>query len=152
MYATHFAKMDPTAEAYGCMRVYAQWFQFFENPWAIVHQAALPMEISRPEYWSELPFPTPSALPDPGIELAFLVSPASAGRFFTSHHLGSHGYMSKLIMGHAFPSRCPKSLLHMCGQGSFSSPQQWSFYLFTLAELIFYHKLRPCSVRVRAKL
>ena len=36
------------------------------------------------EYRSELPFPTPSDLPYPGIELAFLVSPASAGRFFTS--------------------------------------------------------------------
>ena len=150
MYATHFAKIDPTAEAYGCMRVYAQGFQFFENPRAIVHQAALPMEISRPEYWSELPFPTPSDLPDPGIELAFLVSPASAGRFFTTWE--AMGACPNLLWAHAFPSRCPKSLLHMCGQGSFSSPQQWSFYLFTLAELIFYHKLRPCSVRVRTKL
>ena len=51
---------------------------------SIVHQTALPMEISRPEYWSGFPFPAPTGLPDPGIELAFLVSPASAGRFFTS--------------------------------------------------------------------
>ena len=26
------------------------------------------MEFSRQEYWSELPFPTPGDLPDPGIE------------------------------------------------------------------------------------
>ena len=26
------------------------------------------MEISRQEYWSELPFPSPGDLPDPGIE------------------------------------------------------------------------------------
>ena len=27
------------------------------------------MELSRQEYWSELPFPSPGDLPDPGIEL-----------------------------------------------------------------------------------
>ena len=26
------------------------------------------MEFSRPEYWSELPFPSPGDLPNPGIE------------------------------------------------------------------------------------
>ena len=26
------------------------------------------MGFPRPEYWSELPFPTPGDLPDPGIE------------------------------------------------------------------------------------
>ncbi len=30
------------------------------------------------EYWSGLPFPLPGDLPDPGIEPAFLVSPALA--------------------------------------------------------------------------
>ena len=29
------------------------------------------MEFSRPEYWSELPFPTPGDLPNPGIKLGF---------------------------------------------------------------------------------
>ena len=36
----------------------------------------------RPEYWSELPFPSPGDLPNPGIEPVSLVSPALAGRFF----------------------------------------------------------------------
>ena len=27
------------------------------------------MEVSRQEYWSGLPFPSPGVLPDPGIEL-----------------------------------------------------------------------------------
>ena len=31
-------------------------------------QAPLSMEFSRQEYWSELPFPSPPDLPDPGIE------------------------------------------------------------------------------------
>ena len=43
-----------------------------------------PMKFSRQEYWSELPFLTPEDLPDPGIEPAFLASPALAGRFFTT--------------------------------------------------------------------
>ena len=40
--------------------------------------------ISQPEHWSGLPFPTSGNLPDPGIERASLVSPALAGRFFTT--------------------------------------------------------------------
>ena len=36
------------------------------------------------EYWSELLFPTPGGLPDPGMQLASLTSPALAGRFFAT--------------------------------------------------------------------
>ena len=46
-------------------------------------QASLSMVFSRPEYWSELPFPTPGDLPDPGIEPASL-SPALEGGIFTT--------------------------------------------------------------------
>ena len=35
-------------------------------PWIVACQAPLTMEFSRQEYWSELPFPTPGDLPDPG--------------------------------------------------------------------------------------
>ena len=38
------------------------------TPWTVARQAPLSMEISRQEYWSELPFPSPGDLPDPGIE------------------------------------------------------------------------------------
>ena len=37
-------------------------------PWTIAHQAPLSMGFSRQEYWSDLPFPSPVDLPDPGIE------------------------------------------------------------------------------------
>ena len=30
--------------------------------------SSLPMEFSRQEYWSGLPFPSPGDLPDPGID------------------------------------------------------------------------------------
>ena len=35
--------------------------------------------------------PSPGNLPDPGIELTSLTSPALAGRFFTTSYLGSPG-------------------------------------------------------------
>ena len=38
------------------------------TPWIIAHQAPLSMEISRQEYWSELTFPSPGDLPNPGIK------------------------------------------------------------------------------------
>ena len=42
------------------------------------------MGFSRQEYWSGLTFPSPGDLPNPGIEPVSLVSPALAGRFFTT--------------------------------------------------------------------
>ena len=38
------------------------------TPWTVACQASLSMGFSRQEYWSGLPFPSPGALPDPGIE------------------------------------------------------------------------------------
>ena len=58
--------------------------QFFATLWIIAYQAPLSMGFSRQEYWSELPCPPPRDLPDPGVELASLMSPALAGGFFTT--------------------------------------------------------------------
>ena len=38
------------------------------TPWTVTCQAPLSMEFSGQEYWSELPFPSPGDLPDPGIK------------------------------------------------------------------------------------
>ena len=38
------------------------------DPWTVAHQALLSMGFSRQKYWSELPFPSPGDLPNPGIE------------------------------------------------------------------------------------
>ena len=51
--------------------------------WTVAHQAALSMEFYRQEYWSALPFPSPGDLPDPGLELVSLASPALTASFFT---------------------------------------------------------------------
>ena len=52
--------------------------------WTIADQAPLSMDFSRHEYWSGLPCPPVGDLPDPGIELAFLMSPALAAGFSTT--------------------------------------------------------------------
>ena len=46
------------------------------------------MGFPRQEYWSGFPFPPPGDLFDPGIKS---MSPALAGRFFTTEHQGSPG-------------------------------------------------------------
>ena len=60
--------------------------QFLGTAWTVAHQTPLSMECSSQEYWSGLPLPSPGDLLDPGIEPA---SPALAGKFFTTRHLGS---------------------------------------------------------------
>jgi len=40
----------------------------FATPWTVVYQAPLSTGFSRQEYQSELPFPSPGDLPDPGIK------------------------------------------------------------------------------------
>ena len=53
----------------------------FVTPWTAAHQAPLRTGFPRQEYWGRVPFPAPGDLPDPGVRL---VSPALAGRFFTT--------------------------------------------------------------------
>ena len=52
--------------------------------WTVAHQAPLPMGFFRQEYWNGLLFPPPGDLPDTGIKLVSLVSPALAEGFFTT--------------------------------------------------------------------
>ena len=58
--------------------------RLFATPWTVARQAPLYMEFSRQEYWSGLPFPSPEDILDPGMESESLMSPALAGRFFTT--------------------------------------------------------------------
>ena len=48
------------AQLLSCVRL-------FMTPWTVARQAPLSVEFSRQKYWSELPFPSPGYLPDPGI-------------------------------------------------------------------------------------
>ena len=40
----------------------------FVTPWSVAHQVPLSMGFPRPEYWSELPFPSPGDILDPRIK------------------------------------------------------------------------------------
>ena len=64
--------------------------QLFVTPWTVVHQAPLSMRFPRQDYWSGFPFPTAGNLPNPHIKPLSLVSPALAGRFFTTAPPGKH--------------------------------------------------------------
>ena len=48
------------------------------------HEDPLSMGFSKQEYCSEMPFPIPGDLPEARIEPKSLMSPAVAGRFFTT--------------------------------------------------------------------
>ena len=54
-------------------------------PWTVAHQGPLSIGLSRLEYWSGLPFPSPGDPPNLAIEPA---SPALAGGFFTTEPPG----------------------------------------------------------------
>ena len=42
--------------------------RLFVTPWTVACQALLSMGLSRQEYWSGLPFPSPGDLPNPEME------------------------------------------------------------------------------------
>ena len=49
--------------------------QFFATLWTVAYQDPPSMGFSRQEYWSEVPFPSPGDLPNPGMESWSPVSP-----------------------------------------------------------------------------
>ena len=68
--------------------------------WSVACQAPPSFRVSRQEYWSGLPCPPPGDLPDPGIEPTSLMSPALAGRFFTTRITWEIHYLSEFTQTH----------------------------------------------------
>ena len=64
--------------------VVQSWDTLSAIPWSVARQGPLSIGFSREEYWSGLPFPSPSGLPDPRIEPGSPESPALAGGFCTT--------------------------------------------------------------------
>ena len=74
---TNFGNKGPYSQSYGFSSSHVQmrekcWshgnVRLFATPWTIAHQAPLSMGLSRQEYWSGLPFPSPGDLSNPGIK------------------------------------------------------------------------------------
>ena len=61
--------------------------QIFVTPWSVAYQVPLSMGFSS---WNGLPFPSAGDLPDSGIKLESLMSPALAGGFFTTSTTWEH--------------------------------------------------------------
>ena len=83
----------------------------FATLWTVACQAPLSMGFSRQEYWSVLPCPPPGDGPDPEIVLTSLISPALAGRFFTTSTICHHTNMSFLHQRNSFQPLSPNSWL-----------------------------------------
>ena len=67
-----------------CLLSHFSHVQLFVTLWIVARQDLLSMELSRQEYWSGLPFPSPGDLPNPGIKPVSFKSPALAGGFFNT--------------------------------------------------------------------
>ena len=79
----HRLGLGPIEISSGCAQsLSGVWL--FATPWTVALQTPLFLGFSRQEYWSRLSFPSPGDLSNPGIEPAFLVSPALAGEFLTT--------------------------------------------------------------------
>ena len=105
----------------------------FATPWTVTHQPPLPLEFSRQEYWSGLPFPTPGDLPNPGIEPTSLASPELAGKFFTTEPPGKP-QLGGMRRGHLLsPSSADVSLLMFKKTG----PRTWKRILFCFVLFLF---------------
>ena len=68
--------------------------QLFLIPWTVAQQAALSMGLSRQEYWSGLPFPSPEDLPIQGSNLGLLHCRQIL------YHLSQQGSPGKLFSQH----------------------------------------------------
>ena len=73
-----------------------QSYPTLANPWTVDNQSPLSMEFSRQEYWSGYPFPSPWAVPNPGIksespvlQADSLLSESSTSRRLSPNHLAN---------------------------------------------------------------
>ena len=99
-----------------------QHVQLFGTLWTIARQAPLFMGFTRQEYWSGFPCPPPVDLPNLGIEPASLMSPALAGRFFTTSTFWETPYLGMDDGICVFPEVVSPSASWAC---TFSRIESW---------------------------
>ena len=132
----HWVKLFVTPLA--CVLSHA-WL--FATPWPVACRLLCQWDFSKQEYWSWLPFPTPGDLPNQGIEPASLVSPALAGRFFTTVPPG------KPLIN---PSEQLKSLATLTGSHLLSLKVPAPFLFLSLCKknkTKFYEKVKTTTKR-----
>ena len=67
-----------------CILSHFSGIQLFVTLWTVAHQAPLSMGLSKEEYWTGLPCPSPEDLPNAGTEPASRMSSALASRYVTT--------------------------------------------------------------------
>ena len=81
--------IEPRGEITSIEVLFTQLCLTLCNPWIVACQAPLSMELSRQEYCSGLPFPSPGDLPKPGIKFR---SPTLQEDSLPSEPLGKPGF------------------------------------------------------------
>ena len=99
--------------------------QFLASPWTVTCQAPLSMGFSRQERWSGLLFPSSGDIPDPGMELMSLMSPALAGRFFTTSRTWEARGVPYCIQ---YFMKAGREGDDREGEGWMASPTQWTWF------------------------
>ena len=94
-----YARTTSLYVAHACAQM-LRCIQLFVTPWTVACQSFLSMGFSGQEYWSGLPFPSPGALPDPGIEP---VSSAWQVDSLPLCHLGSPVLLTQLSGYSSYP-------------------------------------------------
>ena len=94
-----FLSNTPT---YACVLSHFSHVWLFATLLTVARQVPLSMGFSRQEYWSGLPCPPAGDLPDPGIELVSLLSPALAGDSLPlaphGKHISTYMYVKMLVL------------------------------------------------------
>ena len=87
---------------YVCVLSHFSYVQLFVSSWIAALQASLSMGFSI-EYWRGLLCSSPRDLSNPGVEPMYLMSPALAGRFFTTSAIWeTQGSVSYSVMSLRF--------------------------------------------------
>ena len=110
---------------------------FFATQWTIAHQAPLSMGFSRQEYCSGLPCPPPGDLPDPAMEPTSPMSPALAGRFFTTSATWEKPQYQHM---HRLKRNTEESLLHNLNKAA--QDYFWGFFYLKFHRWLYL----PCNI------
>ena len=86
--------------------------QLFVTPWTIAHQVPLSIILSRQNYWSGLPCPTPGEFPNPEIEPTLSASLEWTGGLFTTE-LPGKPVMVHICVYSAFPEGIMRLIIYL---------------------------------------
>ena len=114
-------------------------------------QPSLSLGLSRQDYWHGLPCPPPGHLPNPEIELTYLMSPALAGRLFTTTPTWEALFFHFIEVSVQFSPSCVRFFATpwtAACQASLSFTDSWSLFKLKSIESVMSsnHLIRCCPL------